>query len=394
MKSDLCVGNRCQPATLLNDPSEQVTQADATDPPSSSWGAALEPAPITLCVINYNGESLLADTLRAAEASNPPFAEILLLDNASTDDSRALAEREFPQVRIVALPRNEGPGHARNVGFEQASFSRVLFVDNDVLLDPGCAARLTTELDSDDDAVIAVPRVLYRQAPTVIQYDGASSHFLGMMSLEHADTPVLDAPVNTRSIDSLVSACFLVDRDRWHGGDLFDDAFFIYHEDHDLGLRTRLGGGSILSVPHALCLHGDGTAGLSLRATGTYKPVRVLGNIRNRWLILLKNYELRTLLLLAPALVTYEAFQLAGALRKRWHREWWQAFTSVLADRRIIMEKRRQVQSLRRVSDSLVLRGGEIPFTSRLATGRGERFAQGTLNAICSGYWNVVHRWL
>lgn len=374
-----------------------MTQANSTEPSSSDAGSrpGTAPAhPITLCVINYNGEAVLRDTLRAALASAPPFAELLVLDNASTDGSRSVVEREFPSVRLVALPRNEGPGCARNVGFREALHDRVLFVDNDVLLDPDCATRLTSALDSDSDAVIAVPRVLYRQWPEVIQYDGAASHFLGMMSLEHADLPLRDAPGHTRHIDSLVSACFLVDRERWHGGELFDDSFFIYHEDHDLGLRTRLGGGSILSVPLALCLHGDGTAGLSLRSTGTYKPVRVLGNIRNRWMILLKNYELRTLLLLAPALVTFEAFQLAGAVKKRWHREWWQAFRSVVADRRVILEKRRQVQSYRRVRDSLVLRGGDIPFTSRLAAGRGERFAQGTLNTICGGYWNMVHRWL
>lgn len=357
-------------------------------------GAESEPAHVTLCVVNFNGESLLRDTLTAALCALEEPGEVILVDNASSDDSVALVRREFPAVRVITLPENRGPGRARNVGFASSSFPRVLFLDNDVVLHPECASRLTAALDSDERAVIAMARVLYRQSPDVIQYDGAGSHFLGMMRLEHADTPVASAPTETRAIDSLVSCCFMVDRDRWQGGELFDDSFFIYHEDHDLGLRTRLGGGSILSVPAAVCLHGDGTAGLSLRSTGSYKPVRVLGNIRNRWLILLKNYQLRTLLLLAPALVTYETFQLAGALKKRWHREWWQALKSVLSDWRSILERRRQVQAHRRVPDALVLQGGAIPFAPQLAAGRGERLAQGALNALCSGYWTVVQRWL
>src|SRR5690606_35270134 len=154
-------------------------------------------------------------------------------------------------------------------------------------------------------------------------------------------------------IDSLVSACFLVDRSRWRGGPMFDDAFFIYHDDHNLGLRTRPSGGAIQSFPSAYGLLGEGTSGLSLRWSGGSRPLRVLGNIRNRWLILLKNYEIRTLVLLAPALIVYETFQLAGALKKRWHREWWQAFTSVATDWRRIRAKRRQVQLMRRVDDAL-----------------------------------------
>lgn len=351
-------------------------------------------AEISLCVINFDGESLLRDTLRAAERAVPPFREILLVDNASRDGSVSLVEREFPEVRVLALEENRGPGAARNAGFDAALCDLVLFVDNDVMLAPDCAARLARALENRDSAVIAMPRVLYRQAPEVIQYDGASSHFLGMMSLQNADMPLSDAPHEVRSIDSLVSACFLVQRSRWVGGPLFDDAFFIYHEDHDLGLRARLTGRSILAVPGAYCLHGEGTAGLSLRATGSYRPMRVLGNIRNRWLILLKNYELRTLLLLSPALLTYEVFQLAAVVRKRWHREWWQALTSVAGDWRNIRDKRRQVQGTRRVNDALVLQGGRIPFTAKLATGRGERLAQKTLDRLCTGYWNVVHRWL
>src|SRR5690606_5489055 len=126
----------------------------------------------------------------------------------------------------------------------------------------GCAAELSNALDANPGAVIAMPRVLYRHSPDVIQYDGAESHYLGMMSLRNADTPIDSAPREITHIDSLVSACFMVDRGRWKGNrregnrSLFDDSFFIYHEDHDLGLRTRLSGGEILAVPDAHCFHG------------------------------------------------------------------------------------------------------------------------------------------
>jgi GT2 family glycosyltransferase len=345
-------------------------------------------------VVNFNGEELLGDTLGAVRSIAHAFHEVFLIDNASSDGSVALVEREFPWVRVIQLAENRGPGAARNAGFREAATERILFIDNDVTPAADCALRLAEAIDQDPAAVIAMPRVLYRHEPELIQYDGASSHFLGVMSLEHADLPIGDAPSRIRPIDSLVSACFLIDRGRWAGESLFDEAFFIYHEDHDFGLRTRLSGGRILSVPEACCYHGDGTAGLSLRSTGHYKPVRVVGNIRNRWLILLKNYELRTLALLSPALIAYEAFQLAAVLKKGWHREWWQALRETAARWREIVTQRREIQQLRTVGDGAVLHGGAIPFAPQLASSRLERFGQGLLNRICMSYWKSVQRWL
>jgi hypothetical protein len=62
----------------------------------------------------------------------------------------------------------------------------------------------------------------------------------------------------------------------------------------------RAMGAEILSVPKALCYHGDGTAGLSIRQVGSYSSMRVLCLIRNRWQLILKNYSLRALIVLSP----------------------------------------------------------------------------------------------
>lgn len=385
-----------QAAGPSTEPFHSVYGYDADDAHISP-GSSNDGLGISLCVVNYEGEELLRDTLCAAAAASPPFREVIVVDNASRDGSIALVHREFPGVTVIALAENRGPGGARNVGLEVASGRLVLFLDNDVLLAPDCAARLARALAADPDAVIAMPRVRYRRAPDVVQYDGASSHFLGMASLEHADLPLEHAPSEVRRIDSVISACILVDRERWDrlvGGPLFDDDFFYIHEDHDLGIRTRLSGGAILSVPDAHCFHGEGTAGLSLRRTGQYRPPRIVGNIRNRWFILLKNYQVRTLVLLSPVLAVFELFQLAGVMKKGWYREWWQSVTSVVRDWNRLLAKRRAVQRARRLPDGAVLRGGRLPFAPQLAADRTERLAQAVLDQLCRRYWRVAERWL
>jgi hypothetical protein len=349
---------------------------------------------VTACVVNYNGEPFLDSTLTALLRDGYPFAEVLLVDNASPDASVALVRERFPSVRILQLGENRGPAAARNAGWRAAACDLILFLDNDVALEPGCTSELLRALGAKPGAAVATPRILYAERPDTIQYDGGECHFLGLMALPNADRPVASAPAATREIDSMISACFLADRGRLGAAGPFDDDFFIYLEDHDFGLRTRLAGHSMLSVPTARCRHGAGTPGLSLRATGRYTRMRVLCMIRNRWLILLKDYSARTLVVLSPLLLVYEIFQLAACLKKGWVKEWLEVASFVGRRRGHILQQRRAVQASRRTADRQVLRGGPIPFTDRLARGVLERTGQRFLNGLASGYWSLARRLL
>lgn len=341
----------------------------------------------TLCVVNFNGARHLPRTLGAATALVDDFAEILLVDNASTDDSLDLVGRDFPSVRVVRLPGNAGPGAARNAGLREARSDLVLLIDNDVTLGPGCAAILAEALAARPRAVIAAPRVLYAHNPDIIQYDGAASHFLGVMILENPNAPVAGADRAVRRTGSVITCAFMVDRRRLPDPAPFDESFFIYLEDHDFGVRMRALGAEILAVPEAVCYHGDGTDGLSIRAVGGYSSMRVFCLIRNRWQLILKNYSLRSLLVLAPLFLVYELAQLAIVLRKGWWREWGRAVAWIVGNWGAIMAKRRDVQRRRTRPDRELLSGGRIPFREELTSGALERWLRQALDATAAVYW-------
>ncbi|MCS6877379.1 MAG: glycosyltransferase family 2 protein [Geminicoccaceae bacterium] len=348
-----------------------------------------EPTLPTLCIVNYNGAKHLARTLPAVRGMAREFAEVLLVDNASEDDSLKVARALFPEARVVRLDRNDGPGRARNVGLDLARTELVFFIDNDVIPEPGCAALLARALSEHPNAAVAAPRILYAHEPDVVQYDGADNHYLGLMILHHQNLPRARANAATRRVDGVVSAAFMVARSRLDG-ETFDPDFFIYVEDHDFGLRLRLIGREILSVPEALCLHGDGAEGLSIRAVGAYTARRAYLLIRNRWLLLLKNYSPRTLLVLAPALLAFEAGQLFIAAKKGWLPEWWSAFRWIVARRREILAERRRIQAKRRVPDRELLRGGPVPFRAELTTSSLEKFMRRLLDAVAIGWWRIA----
>lgn len=347
--------------------------------------------PLSICVINFNGEECLLPTLAPLSRLTVDVAEVIVIDSASTDRSVDIVRDRHPDFRLIRLPDNQGPGRARNVGLRASTSDLVLFIDYDVVVAPDTPEHLVRALRSDHEATFAMPRVLCADDPDTVQYDGAGSHFVGLMKLENANRPVDGCAQNIRSIQSLITACFLIDRARWGSETLFDERLFIYLEDHDLGLRARIMGCRILSVP-APCYHGRGTIGLSLRRVGDYADLRIDNLIRNRWVLLLKNYRARTLLVLAPFLFVFECFQLAGAIKKGWLSHWLSACASIIRDRNDIRRDRRAVQSSRETRDRDVLTGGAIPFSDELLRGPVEKLAGQLLDGGSQVYWLLARR--
>jgi GT2 family glycosyltransferase len=346
---------------------------------------------VSLVIVNYNGEQYLREALRAVRHAGDEFAEVILVDNASSDRSVGVARQELPNIRVLRLDRNRGPAAARNAGLKAARHNRVLFMDRDVSLTPGCVEKLSSALDCHPHAVAAMPAVIYDHNRNIFQYSGADSHFLGLMSLRDADSSVeAMCGREPQSIGSLVTCCFLLDRERWGDEPICDASFFSIFEDHDFGMRSRVLGHEILSVPSARVYHGQGTEGLSIRRTGRYTSARVFLHVRNRWLLVLKNYHARTLVLLLPVLLLYEMFQLAIVLKKGWLREWLRALGWLVKHRADIMHKRQAVQSARLIPDREVLSGGPLPFTRYIATSWLEILGKRVLDVVAGAYWHAV----
>jgi GT2 family glycosyltransferase len=344
-------------------------------------------SPLSIGIVNHQGAKYLADTLAAVAASMPADADVLLVDNASTDDGLEIARRALPSLRIIPLGENRGPAVARNKILQAALHDRILFLDNDVAPLAGCVPALAAALDAHPAALLAMPAVLFANAPDTVQYVGADAHLLGGMIPRGALLPAASLGDRVHAVNSVVSACFLLDRRRWPGGPLFDESFFIYFEDHEVGLRSRLMGLELLAVEGARCLHREGTPGISLRETGRFTPVRVRHTIRNRWLTILKLYEAGTLLRLAPALAAFELLQLAGAAKKGWLGHWLWSARWMAANLPDVLARRRAFRGLRRLRDVDVLVGGPYPFNPATASRPAERAAQRLLDGVTALSW-------
>lgn len=314
----------------------------------------------------------------------------MVLDNGSQDGSLALIRREYPRVRIHEIGSNLGAAGGRNAGLRTMRQDLILLMDNDVALTAECVDRLVAALEARPDASIAVPAVIYGHRRDLVQYCGARCHYLGQQILDNEDMPLDRLARESFDMESLVSCCLLLDRSRVPSGEVFDESYFIYFEDHEYGVRVRALGSNLLAVPAAQCYHGKGTEGLSIRQLGSYSSRRVFYLLRNRWLFLLKIYSCRSLVLLMPMFIAYELAQFAIVVKKGWIREWWRSATWVACNCGSILRERRRFQRLRKRHDGDLVTGGRIPFRPELTAGSVERAGLRMLGGLSSAYWTLV----
>lgn len=347
---------------------------------------------ITLCIINYNGASHLRRALPAVSKQPWPFAEILLIDDASDDDSLATAKALCPTIRIIQLPRNIGPGGARNAGFAAARHDLILFQDNDIQLETATAASLMARLQTSPEALVVAPRVVYANDPDTVQFDSADCHFLGLMATRNADTAVDDLDEVPATTTSLVTACFLINRAQWHGAALFDESLGFNLEDHDFGVRAVLSGHALWIEPKARVNHGSGTPGLSYRPGSTPSTKRLYYLTLNRWIVIKKCYSLRTVILLSPALALFELMQFSWLASQGNARVWIRACRAYMRRRRQLCEARAVAQRGRKVPDGAILREAPLPMTRHTSDSFVGRYLAPCADIFLRAYWRLIRR--
>ena len=345
---------------------------------------------ISVVVCNYNGEEYLSECLRSIVSMEAEVDEILVVDNASEDGSVALVREHFPEVRVLALPSNGGPCVARNAGMRAARNRWVLAVDNDAILRPDVLGKLREAIEQHPGAVAAQTRNVFAVEPSRVHYDGADFHYLGLLSLRNFYQPVAEAKgVGTIPSSGLIAITILMDRDAVLACGGYDEDFFILFEDFDLALRLRIAGHELLSVEDAICLHRGGTPGISFRG-GSYPKIRAFYHSRNRWLLLAKNYRLRTILVALPGILFYEAVWTLFTLRKghiKAHVAGKLSFLRALAGLR---GKRLRVQRMRRVRDRELLVAGPLTFSPELLQKASARAIVRVLDVVISSWWRVA----
>lgn len=271
--------------------------------------------PVSIVIPTWNGAGEIEACLRMAQAQN--CAQIVVVDNASSDETLAVVARVAPEASVIANIHNNGFAGACNQGFAASTCDAVLFLNSDARLDDGYVEQLWRKLVSDERAASAVGKLRYRDGD-VVRLDGAGIT-LHRLRFSPEDRGLGEEDIGQFDTEELIfgpsGAAAMYRREAlravsFRGQAPFDEAMFAYYEDVDLAWRLSRAGWRHWYVPTATGWHE--------RRGPANKPADIRARaFVNRYLVWLKNESLLRWATYAPLAIGWEVGRLSRIATKR-----------------------------------------------------------------------------
>ena len=214
---------------------------------------------VDVIIPNWNGSRCLGPCLSSLVAQTYPHMRVVVIDNGSTDDSLRLVRERFPGFSAIEVGFNSGFAAAVNRGIRETSGDYVALLNNDAVAGPDWVAKLVQALDSDRALGSCASRMLVMNRPYQINVAGLAFS----PSLRACSVPIGWGALDSYShhLPYLVAApsggAAMYRRSALDEVGLFDEDYFLYFEDFDMGIRLQLGGYDCLYVPDAVVYHDD-----------------------------------------------------------------------------------------------------------------------------------------
>lgn len=221
---------------------------------------------ISIVIVNYNSAGLLHQCLRSiCDHTDLGAAEIIVVDNASYDESREIVRRDFPHVRLVESAKNVGFGCGNNVGAAVAKGEFLLFVNTDTFLIEDSCAPLAEYLTKHPEVGAVGPKLVYSdrgfqlsagRLPSIATEAGDKVAYFLVRRLQSLFAPLIERRfTHVRPVGWLTGACLMVRRALFRELRGFDEGMFMYFEDKDLCKRIWDQGYTVVFFPHTSVVH-------------------------------------------------------------------------------------------------------------------------------------------
>lgn len=311
-------------------------------PGSAQTKAVSAPPTVAVVVVNYNSGTHLTRCLQSLSDQRVAPQRIVVVDNASTDDSLEQAHRRFPSVEFVKQTSNLGFAAANNVAIRQlGDVEWVALLNADAFAEAGWIETLLgAAVEHPEFDMFACP-MLRDDDPTISDGAGDVYHVSGFAWRDGCGLPVDESSLEEREVFGPCAAAACYRREALVACGAFDERYFCYLEDVDLAFRLRLAGHRCLFVPGAVVRHvGSAIAGRRSDFT-VYHAQR---NLEWTWL---KNmptplmvWSLPQHLLLVMVSLIWFSLKGQGTTIFRSKRDAWKALPKIWKQRRLIQSTR------------------------------------------------------
>ena len=240
---------------------------------------------VSIAIVSFNGRRFLEGCLGSLYRQGYTPFEVILVDNGSEDGSIEFVRENFPKAKIIENRENLGFSAANNQAINCARGKYILTLNNDTVMEDGCLKKLLSVAEtSEKDVGMWAPKILSMESRGLIDSVGGLLVYPDCLATGRGrgekDAGQYDK-VEEVFIPS--ACCALYKKEMLDDIGLFDEDFFAYCEDTDLGIRARMAGWRTLSSPEAIVRHYySGTA-------GGFSPLKFYLVERNRVWVAVKN---------------------------------------------------------------------------------------------------------
>ncbi|MFN3951650.1 MAG: glycosyltransferase family 2 protein [Thermaurantimonas sp.] len=255
---------------------------------------------VSIAVLNFNGRNLLEEFLPSL-VENSKEHEIVVIDNASSDDSVEWLQTHYSDVRIVQLDKNYGFAGGYNRGLSQIEADVYIIINSDVKVTEGWIDPLLSFIEKDPRIAAVQPKIRSFQNPGFFEYAGAAGGYLDWFGYPLCRGRIFDTLErdfgqydDCTEVFWTSGACMAIRASSfWEAGG-FDEAFFAHQEEIDLCWRLQILGYSLRYEPSSVVYHlGGGTL--------QYQSARkIFLNFRNNLMMLSKNAPISHLFFILP----------------------------------------------------------------------------------------------
>lgn len=248
---------------------------------------------VAVVILNWNGKKLLEQFLPSVvRNSSLADVEIVVADNASSDDSVTFVQNNYPNIKVLELPENYGFAEGYNQALKQVEAELFVLLNSDVEVGVNWLKPMLEFMDKHEDVAAMQPKILAQKQKTHFEYAGACGGYIDALGFPFCRGRIFDVLEHdhgqynsAKDVFWASGACLLIrSKDYFEVGGL-DVKFFAHMEEIDLCWRLRARGRRIVCLPKSVVYH---VGGATLKKENSNK---VFLNFRNNMLMLYKNLD-------------------------------------------------------------------------------------------------------
>ncbi len=245
---------------------------------------------VAIVILNWNGRQFLEKFLPSVLASTYENFEVIIADNASTDDSVDFLKKTYPQLRIITLNENLGFAGGYNEALQYVKADYYVLLNSDVEVTPSWISPIISLMENNRAIAACQPKLLLYSDRSSFEYSGASGGWIDRFGYPFARGRIFDHCEkdngqynHTEPVFWASGAAMFVRADLYHALGGFDSYFFAHQEEIDFCWRLQLSGYQVYCCPDSVVYHvGGGTL-----PKGNSRKVFL--NFRNNLIMMAKN---------------------------------------------------------------------------------------------------------